>query len=141
MPALERLYTRHRARGFVLLAVSVDSDASLLQVVGSATAIAPPPPPTATPSPTSAAPGSPYVPKNILLLVGTPTYGKAVVQTIDPLGDGGALALTIARYFTPAGVDISRMGVVPDIRAEDRPGPTDDVLAVGLAALAARAHH
>jgi carboxyl-terminal processing protease len=72
------------------------------------------------------------------LLVGTPTYGKAVVQTIDPLADGGALALTIARYFTPAGVDISRLGVVPDIRAQDRPGPTDDVLAVGLAALAGR---
>jgi len=31
MPAMERLYSRHRARGFVLLAVSVDTDASLVK--------------------------------------------------------------------------------------------------------------
>jgi len=31
MPAMERLYLRHRQRGFVLLAVSVDSDASLVK--------------------------------------------------------------------------------------------------------------
>ena len=75
------------------------------------------------------------------VLVGTPTYGKAVVQTIDPLVDGGALALTVARYLTPAGVDISRMGVLPDVRATDRPGPLDDVLSVGLAALAGKTAH
>jgi peroxiredoxin len=31
MPAMERLYTRHRERGFVLLAVSVDTDAELVK--------------------------------------------------------------------------------------------------------------
>jgi len=31
MPAMERLYRRHRERGFVLLAVSVDTDASLVR--------------------------------------------------------------------------------------------------------------
>ena len=31
MPAMERLYLKHRARGFVLLAVSVDSDATLVR--------------------------------------------------------------------------------------------------------------
>ena len=31
MPAMERLYLKHRARGFVLLAVSVDSDATLVK--------------------------------------------------------------------------------------------------------------
>ncbi len=31
MPAMERLYTRHRERGFVLLAVSVDSDVALVK--------------------------------------------------------------------------------------------------------------
>jgi peroxiredoxin len=31
MPAMERLYLKHRERGFVLLAVSVDSDASLVK--------------------------------------------------------------------------------------------------------------
>ena len=31
MPAMERLYSRHRERGFVLLAISVDSDAALVK--------------------------------------------------------------------------------------------------------------
>jgi peroxiredoxin len=31
MPAMERLYNKHRARGFVLLAVSVDTDAALVK--------------------------------------------------------------------------------------------------------------
>ena len=31
MPAMERLYLKHRERGFVLLAVSVDADASLVK--------------------------------------------------------------------------------------------------------------
>jgi carboxyl-terminal processing protease len=71
-------------------------------------------------------------------LVGDHTYGKAVVQSIDPLANGGALALTTARYFTPAGRDISRVGVRPDVRVlEDERTPLDDGLAAGLATLAA----
>jgi peroxiredoxin len=31
MPAMERLYIKHRERGFVLLAVSVDTDASVVK--------------------------------------------------------------------------------------------------------------
>ncbi len=71
-------------------------------------------------------------------LVGEHTFGKAVVQSIDPLANGGALALTTARYFTPAGADISRKGVRPDIRVIDDPRtPMDDVLTTALATLAA----
>jgi carboxyl-terminal processing protease len=72
------------------------------------------------------------------MLIGEHTFGKAVVQSLDPLGNGAALALTTARYFTPAGLDISRKGVRPDIRvADDRRTQVDDVLVAGLTALAA----
>jgi carboxyl-terminal processing protease len=71
-------------------------------------------------------------------LVGTHTFGKAVVQTLEPLANGGALALTTARYLTPAGADISRRGVVPSlvVRADPRT-KADEVLDAGLRALAA----
>ena len=50
-------------------------------------------------------------------VVGEPTYGKSLVQEIVRLPSGAALKLTVARYLTPAGVDISRNGVQPDIRS------------------------
>lgn len=38
------------------------------------------------------------------LIIGTPTFGKGLVQTLFPLRDGKtALALTTAKYFTPSG--------------------------------------
>ena len=54
-------------------------------------------------------------------LVGERTFGKALVQSIDPLDNGAALELTIARYYTPSGADISNVGVVPQIHAVRRP--------------------
>src|SRR6202000_2012625 len=49
-------------------------------------------------------------------IIGTRSFGKGSVQTIIPLGTGnGALRLTTARYFTPAGRPIPREGIVPDI--------------------------
>ena len=70
-------------------------------------------------------------------LVGERTYGKALVQSIDPLDNGAALELTIARYTTPSGSDISGVGVAPDVRAVDNPRtPADEALAAGLAVLA-----
>jgi len=50
-------------------------------------------------------------------IVGEPTFGKSLVQEIDRLPSGAALKLTVARYLTPAGVDISRGGVQPDVRS------------------------
>ena len=50
-------------------------------------------------------------------IIGQPTYGKSLVQQIDRLPSGAALKLTVARYLTPAGYDISRGGVQPDIRS------------------------
>ena len=51
-------------------------------------------------------------------VVGTRSFGKGSVQTIIPLGDGeGALRLTTARYYTPAGRSIQAKGIVPDIES------------------------
>jgi carboxyl-terminal processing protease len=70
-------------------------------------------------------------------LVGERTFGKALVQTIDPLGNGAALELTIARYTTPAGRNISGIGVVPAIHAVDNPlTARDEALETALRVLA-----
>ncbi len=55
------------------------------------------------------------------VIVGENTYGKALVQSIRPLGNGAALRLTTAHYVTPSGADISLRGVTPDLRAKDDP--------------------
>ena|SRR5579862_693513 len=70
-------------------------------------------------------------------IVGERTYGKALVQSIDPLRNGAALELTIAHYTTPAGADISGVGVQPQIHAVDDPRtPQDEALAAALRVLA-----
>jgi carboxyl-terminal processing protease len=51
-------------------------------------------------------------------LVGTRTFGKARVQTIHPLLDGSAVAITTAKYLTPKGRDINKVGVQPDVVVE-----------------------
>ena len=48
-------------------------------------------------------------------VMGTRSFGKGSVQTIIPVGSGGALRLTTARYFTPAGRSIQAQGISPDI--------------------------
>ncbi len=49
-------------------------------------------------------------------ILGTRSFGKGSVQTIIPLGADGAIRLTTARYYTPAGRSIQAKGIVPDIR-------------------------
>lgn len=49
------------------------------------------------------------------LLLGTPTFGKGSVQTVETLRDGYGLKFTIARYYTPSGRSIQAKGVSPDI--------------------------
>lgn len=48
-------------------------------------------------------------------IIGTQTFGKALVQSVHPLSDGSGLAVTIAHYYTPNGTDISHKGIEPDI--------------------------
>jgi carboxyl-terminal processing protease len=49
------------------------------------------------------------------MLVGRRTYGKGSVQTIMPLSDGQAVKMTTSRYFTPSGISINGVGIVPDV--------------------------
>jgi carboxyl-terminal processing protease len=50
------------------------------------------------------------------VLVGTKTFGKGSVQSVLPLaGNGGALRLTTARYYTPSGTSIQATGIEPDV--------------------------
>ncbi|MBD0362909.1 MAG: peptidase S41, partial [Coleofasciculus sp. C3-bin4] len=48
-------------------------------------------------------------------LVGTQTFGKGLVQSVRELGDGSGLAVTIAKYLTPSGRDINKLGIAPDV--------------------------
>jgi carboxyl-terminal processing protease len=70
-------------------------------------------------------------------LVGERTFGKALVQSLDPLDNGAALEITIARYTTPSGRNISGIGVVPRIHAVDDPRTVrDEALETALGVLA-----
>jgi carboxyl-terminal processing protease len=53
------------------------------------------------------------------VVMGTQTFGKGSVQTILPLGNGTAIKLTTARYFTPNGRSIQAKGITPDIVVEE----------------------
>lgn len=55
------------------------------------------------------------------ILVGQRTFGKASVQTVAPLLNGRALKLTTAKYVTPAGADITSVGLHPSVTAVDDP--------------------
>ena len=48
-------------------------------------------------------------------VVGEKTFGKASVQVLVDLKNGGALVITTAKYLTPNKVDISDKGVAPDV--------------------------
>lgn len=72
-------------------------------------------------------------------IVGTKTFGKALVQSTVSLRDGGALKLTTARYETPDGLDINRTGITPEVEASDDPDtPRDEALDEALAVVAGR---
>jgi carboxyl-terminal processing protease len=59
-------------------------------------------------------------------IIGTRTFGKGLVQTTVPLGNGAALKLTIAVYLTPNGTDINKKGITPDIVVRDDPKTKKD---------------
>jgi carboxyl-terminal processing protease len=50
------------------------------------------------------------------IILGTKSFGKGSVQTIQELRNGSAVKLTTARYFTPKGRSIQATGIEPDIK-------------------------
>ena len=57
------------------------------------------------------------------LIVGQTSYGKGSVQKLWPIGQGRAIKLTVARYYTPKNRMIEGRGIQPDIRLP-LPDPT-----------------
>lgn len=60
------------------------------------------------------------------LVLGERTFGKGSVQTILPLGNGTAVKLTTARYYTPSGRSIQAEGIKPDIELKSLKVATDN---------------
>ncbi len=52
------------------------------------------------------------------VLIGTQTFGKGLVQSVRGLADGSGVAVTIAKYLTPSGRDINKLGIEPDFIVE-----------------------
>ena len=54
------------------------------------------------------------------VLLGENTFGKGSVQSIIPLENRGAMRLTVSKYYLPSGKSISDVGVLPDIKVEEK---------------------
>jgi carboxyl-terminal processing protease len=66
-------------------------------------------------------------------VVGTRTFGKGVFQEFEPLQNGGALDLTIGRYYLPNGEPLPKDGIKPQVKAIDKPKTKrDEALPVAL---------
>lgn len=55
---------------------------------------------------------------DVARLVGTRTFGKGSVQQLLELGGGAEIKITVARWLTPNGTNISDGGLTPDIKVE-----------------------
>tara|TARA_Y100001968_G_C19442814_1_gene763521 strand:+ start:2030 stop:3406 length:1377 start_codon:yes stop_codon:yes gene_type:complete len=47
-------------------------------------------------------------------LIGSKTFGKGLIQSLSTLSDGSGLAITVASYLTPNGIDIQNQGIEPN---------------------------
>lgn len=52
------------------------------------------------------------------LLIGEKTFGKGLVQSVEPLSDGSGFKLTTQKYYTPSGISINKIGIEPDIEVK-----------------------
>lgn len=60
-------------------------------------------------------------------IVGTQSYGKGIVQFVLPLtglNEGAGMRVTAAKYFTPKGRNVHKVGVTPDVEATLPEGDT-----------------
>ena len=60
------------------------------------------------------------------VIMGTQSFGKGSVQTIQELQNGSAVKITTARYFTPNGHSIQAKGIAPDIELKTLSVPASD---------------
>ena len=61
-------------------------------------------------------------------IIGSTTFGKGVMQELQPLSIGGAIKITIEEFKTPNGNKIHEVGITPDIEVEnDKELITEDV--------------
>ncbi len=60
-------------------------------------------------------------------LVGETTFGKGLIQSLFELSDGSGLAVTIAKYETPAHHDINKLGIKPDQVVPSQPLKREEV--------------
>jgi carboxyl-terminal processing protease len=51
-------------------------------------------------------------------VVGKQTFGKGSVQSLENFGDGSSLKMTVAKWYTPQGVNINEQGIKPDIEVD-----------------------
>lgn len=63
---------------------------------------------------------------NVAKLLGTKSYGKGSVQSVENLPDGSSLKITIAHWFTPNGTSIDKAGIEPDIKVEQSKNSKED---------------
>jgi carboxyl-terminal processing protease len=74
-------------------------------------------------------------------VVGTNTFGKGLVQEVEPLSNGGYLDLTVANYYLPGGKTIGKGGLEPQVKAKDDPDTKrDEALPIALDALLHERH-
>jgi carboxyl-terminal processing protease len=53
------------------------------------------------------------------IVMGDTSFGKGLVQAVYGLKNGYGLVLTVAKYLTPGGTDINKVGIIPDVSKEE----------------------
>jgi carboxyl-terminal processing protease len=59
-------------------------------------------------------------------IFGEKSYGKGVVQSVIPFGDGSELKVTIAKWYSPTGTSINKKGIAPDQAVTQSQADTDN---------------
>jgi carboxyl-terminal processing protease len=52
------------------------------------------------------------------IIMGTQSFGKGTVQSVENFSDGSSMRITIAQWFTPNGTSVNKVGLKPDIVKE-----------------------
>ena len=60
-------------------------------------------------------------------VVGATTFGKGSINNQWPLSDGSGVNFTVARWFTPNGVQIEGEGIEPDVVVEGSEDDAEDI--------------